>query len=329
MKIWILCVLLLGVSTQAADKYTCKYGREYYVQLPENFDPEKKYWLFVIVHGFKGNGKQMIGRVKNYNLSKECISVAPSFPWDPKMGGYYQMLGGNSDKQLLDIFKTLGEKYKLHDRMMLWGHSGGSQYTHRFAMQHHKYVLACASSSGGSWGNVERKAAYIPFAISCGEKDTKKSVSSSPLGRLDWYRSFRQQMIKSDMFFIDKVRPGEGHGAGPWCRTIADELFELSTTGLYPSQREVLEKELARVKSIVGNDKNKLKQELSRLRSLKFPQLKYSEVAVDDTDENQRQKYKKVANEFGFTTNKSAEKYLKERYEYYLKEVVEPQVLGK
>ena len=107
MKIWILCVLLLGVSTQAADKYTCKYGREYYVQLPENFDPEKKYWLFVIVHGFKGNGKQMIGRVKNYNLSKECISVAPSFPWDPKMGGYYQMLGGNSDKQLLDIFKTL------------------------------------------------------------------------------------------------------------------------------------------------------------------------------------------------------------------------------
>lgn len=317
-----LCLQLSG-----AEKFKCKYGRDYFVQLPENYDPAKKYWLFVIVHGHKGNGEKTINRINKYAFKNDVIAVAPSFPWDPKMGGYYQMLGGNSDKQLLDIFKTLGAKHKLHDRMLLWGHSGGSQFSHRFSMVHHKTVLACAASSGGSWGKAERKANYIPFAISCGEKDTKKSVSSAPMGRLEWYRSFRQQMIKSKMFFIGKVRPGEGHGAGPWTNTVTNELFALASTGMYPDQKEAFEKEVDKIREMIkSGDSKKAISEISRLKSFRLPKQEYKELPVDDTDEAQKKKFKKAVNKYGFTGSKDSEKYLKDRFNYYLKEILIPEL---
>ena len=321
----VVCFFFFG-KLSGTEKFVDKYKRDYFVQLPENFDPDKKYWLFVLVHGHRGNGEKTIGGYRKYAFAQtECITVAPSFPWDPKMGGYYQTLGGNSDKQLISIFQTLGKKYKLHDRMLLYGFSGGSQFTHRFAMKHHKYVLACSSHSGGSWGKVSSSAGYIPFAISCGEMDTKKSVSSSPMGRLEWYRSFRKDMLKSKMFFTDSVRAGEGHGGGPWTRSSTETLFQLASTGLFPSQLEVFEKELSKIKNL--SDPKQKQMQLSRLRSFQAPKLKYTKQNVNDTDLKLAGKTQKSANEYGFTTSSKAERYLKERFQYYLKEIVTPKLL--
>lgn len=326
----ILIFLLLSFQINGMEKFQDKYGRDYFVELPEGYDSSKKYWLFVIVHGYKQKGDQIIGLHKKFAFKDKVITVSPSFPWSPEMGGYYQGLGGNSDKQLIEIFKTLSEKHNLHDRMLLWGHSGGSQYTHRFAMVHHKYVLACASSSGGTWGAPSKKAAYIPFAISCGEKDTSKSVASAPMGRLDWYRSYREQMLKSKMFFTDKVIPDMGHGVGKWCYSVTDELFSLATTGLYPGQRETFEQEINKIKALAeAGDKRKFTYELNKLKNFKFNNPEYSKVPVDDTAEEQKKKFIKVANEYGFTTNSKAEKYLKERYNYYLDEIIIPELKSK
>ena len=320
--------LILSFQLSGMEKFQGKYGRDYFVQLPEGYDANEKYWLFVLVHGYKQKGEQIIGLYKKFGFKDKVITVAPSFPWSPEMGGYYQGLGGNSDKQLIEIFKELGKRHKLHDRMILWGHSGGSQYTHRFAMVHHKYVLACASSSGGTWGSPDKKASHIPFAISCGEKDTGKSVAAAPMGRLDWYRSYRSQMIKDKMFFTDKVIPDMGHGIGKWCYSVADELFDLAATGLFPNQREAFEQELKKLEALAkSGEKGKLEYELSKLKNFKFPELKYSKVFVDDTSDEQKKKNIKMANEYGFTTNSKAEKYLKERYEYYLKEIVKPDLI--
>lgn len=328
MKALSILVLILNTfHLSGMEKFQDKYGRDYFVELPEGYDTSKKYWLFVIVHGYKQKGDQIIGLHKKFAFKDKVITVSPSFPWSPKMGGYYQGLGGNSDKQLIEIFKTLSEKHKLHDRMFLWGHSGGAQYTHRFAMEHHKYVLACASSSGGTWGAPSKKAAYLPFAISCGEKDTSKSIANAQMGRLDWYRTYREQMLKSKMFFTDKVIPNMGHGIGKWCYSVTDELFALATTGLYPFQREILEQKLSRLEKMAkSSEKHKLNFELSKLKNFKFPELKYSKVPVNDTSKEQQKKYSKIANEHGFTTNSKAEKYLNQRYEYYLREVVTPHI---
>ena len=308
------------VNLSGADKYVDKYKRNYFVQLPENFDSDKKYWLFVLVHGYKGNGEKAIGGQRQYDFaSKDCITVAPSFP------DGYQTLGGNADKQLIAIFKTLGKKYNLHDRMFLYGYSGGSQFTHRFAMKHHKYVLACSSHSGGTWGTVSSSAAYIPFAISCGEKDTKKSFSSAPMGRLEWYRLFRKDMLKRKMLFTDSVRAGEGHGAGPWPKSSTKALFSLATTGLFPSQKAAFEQELVKIRAL--SDPKEKQLQLNRLKSFQIPKLKYVKQAINDTDKAIAAKVQKIANEYGFTTNSKAEKYLKERFQYYLKEVVTPEIL--
>jgi hypothetical protein len=324
----VLCCMIVAIlclTTQGADKYQGKYKRDYFVQLPDNFDPAKKYWIFVLVHGAGGKGDGIIHAARGYNFSDQCITVAPSFPLKP----YYQVLEGNADKQLIDIFKKLQKKYKVHDRMLLWGFSGGAQFAHRFTMKHHKYVLACSSHSGGSWATggfyhkISSGARYIPFAISCGEQDTGKSVGSASMGRLDWYRAFREEMIKKKMFLVDNVRAGESHGAGPWCKSITEELFDLATTGLYPSQREAFEQEVAKLGEIT--DPKELKMQLAKVRMFKPKKLSYKKQSVQDTEPEVSKKKKKTSNSYGFTTNCNAELFLKKQFAYYVKEVIMPQ----
>ena len=167
MKKTIICLCLLlcvsivdakkkkgkgsGSVKEGLEKVDGPYKRPYYIMLPDNFDPETRYWLYVHAHGYNGNG-QIVSKLRKFPHRNQCIMVGPSFPQNMK-DGWYQMLGGGSDKQLDQIFKELKKKYKLHDRFMLEGHSGGSQFAHRYAMANNKSVLGCIATSGGTWGN--------------------------------------------------------------------------------------------------------------------------------------------------------------------------------
>jgi len=293
------------------------YKRDYFVLLPKNFDPERRYWLFVAVHGYGGDGLVVQGQ-RRFPFRDQCIIVGPSFPQSDADGGYYQMLGGNADKQLLGIVKELKKKYKLYDRFLLYGFSGGSQFSHRFTMKNHKLVLACSSHSGGSWTSPSSSAKYLPFAISCGEKDTK---------RLGIYRKFFDQMRKGKYFYTARIRPGAGHGPGPWIREKTAELFALTTTGLYPKQREELDSKISEIRTLIKNKKsNRAKAEIAKLKSFRPSKLKYTPKPIDDTDEKRSKKYTESVNEYGYTTNSKAEKYLQGRLKYYLDTIVIPEL---
>jgi hypothetical protein len=118
--------------------------------------------------------------------------------------------------------------------MFLHGFSGGSQFVHRFAMNFPQYVCGVSAHSGGSWatdgyGQINTRAKKIPFAISCGEKDTGLSFGGAKYGRLKWYERFRDEIDKKNFCYIGVVWPGVGHRISPQAWDLMRQCFQLAT----------------------------------------------------------------------------------------------------
>ncbi len=202
-----------------------------HVYTPDVIDPAKTYQLVVGVHGAGGKGNGAAG-MKDWAMRGDVIVIGPSF--NSKGDRPYQNGDGVHAEKLIELFETLKKTYKLHDKMFLHGFSGGSQFSHRFTMLHPKLVCGVSSHSGGTWatdnyGQMDAKAKDIPFAISCGEKDTGKAFAEAPYNRLEWYHRFENEMDQKKFCYIGGTWPEVGHqmSAGAW--DLAKQCFQLAT----------------------------------------------------------------------------------------------------
>lgn len=251
------------------EKLACPMGREYFLYTPDGIatgtaaaaDKGSTSWLVVGVHGHRGNGKNAAG-LASWTGRGDVIVVGPSFP------DGYQGLAHETDQQLLGLFAELRKRFRLHPRMFLYGFSGGSQFTHRFALAHPDAVIGCASHSGGTWDDrVNPAAAGIPFAVSCGEGDTGKSVPEARQGRLDWFKDFVGAMQAANFSFKARTWPGVGHSRSAGAVAITEECFALATTGMHPPQRQEAEENLRAVAAAI--DAGRFGDALQRLRALR------------------------------------------------------------
>ena len=127
--------------------------REYFIKYPSNYNPDKKYWLIVVVHGGGGNGS-------NYFLTDgisheledkdmDAILVTPSFSnLDVQASRFPELGEGEFLKQILI---QLQNKINLHKKIFLTGYSRGGQFSHRFALGNPDLVKACAPFAAGTW----------------------------------------------------------------------------------------------------------------------------------------------------------------------------------
>jgi predicted esterase len=206
-------------------------GMKCHLYTPAEIDPNKTYQLLVGVHGAGGQGNGAAG-LKGWTARGDVIVIGPSF--QTKGARPYQNGDGPHADKLIKLFKELGETYNLREQMFLHGFSGGSQFAHRFAMNHPKYVCGVSAHSGGSWatdgfGRVNTAARKIPFAISCGEKDTAMSFGGAKFNRLDWYRRFQEEIDRKGFCHIGATWPDTGHRMGPGAWDFMRQCFQLST----------------------------------------------------------------------------------------------------
>lgn len=206
-------------------------GMDCHVYSPDPVDSAKTYQLVVGVHGANGNGKGAAG-MKDWAKRGDVIVIGPSF--ESKGERPYQNGDGIHAEKLIALFDTLKNEYKLHDKMFLHGFSGGSQFVHRFAMLHPKLVCGVSAHSGGTWatdnyGEIRTSAKHIPFAISCGEKDTGKAFGAAPYNRLEWFGRFRDEIEKKRFAHIAASWPEVGHSISPGAWDFAKQCFQLAT----------------------------------------------------------------------------------------------------
>lgn len=206
-------------------------GMHCHVYLPEPLDPTITYQLLVGVHGAGGKGVGAAG-LKGWADRGDVIVIGPSF--QTKGERPYQNGDGPHAEKLIQLFTELGKEYRLEEKMFLHGFSGGSQFVHRFAMLHPSYVCGVSAHSGGSWatdgfGTISTKAKKIPFAISCGEKDTAMSFAGAKFNRLKWYERFRDEIDKKGFCYAGAVWPDVGHRISPGAWDLMRECFQLAT----------------------------------------------------------------------------------------------------
>lgn len=165
-QLYFLLFFLFLYSTMAAQdadmpfQYTLHFQgdeREYFIQHPRNIDPDKTYWLLIVVHGGGGNGKfyWLANGIKKAMEDQpiEAIMVTPSFSNTDVQASRFPQLGEGAF--LIKVIEELKNKYKVHDKILLTGYSRGGQFTHRFALQHPELVKACAPFAAGTWTTSE------------------------------------------------------------------------------------------------------------------------------------------------------------------------------
>lgn len=205
-------------------------GRDYWLYTPDRIEKDKTYWLVIGVHGYRGNGKNAAGHA-DWAERYGCIVVGPSYD-----SNGYQYLQAGADEQTLDLMKTLRDKYQLHDKVFVSGFSGGAQFAHRFAMKHPDLVAGCAAHSGGTWGTGDYdkavpnpEATGVPIVMSCGEKDTGKSFTEAPLGRLEWAKKYEQLLREGKYTYDAQWWPGVGHQLSKGARQMTQDCFQAAT----------------------------------------------------------------------------------------------------
>jgi len=246
----VILMLPSGIANATqASKATDSMGREYFLFTPDKIDPAATYWLVVEVHGYGGHGSEGSG-VRGWVDRGDCIGIAPSFP------DGYQRLELNTDQQLVHIFQKLQKDFKLHNKLFLYGHSGGAQFTHRFTMKYPQMVAGCCSTSAGSWatggvyGSITQMAADLPIAISCGEKDAEHAGPNVPMTRIEWAKKFEEELGKRHCFYKASYWPNAGHeGNSAGNAELANEAFSLGTSGMVGKDLEDWD---ARIKALNG-----------------------------------------------------------------------------
>jgi predicted esterase len=207
---------------------------------PEKADTKR--WVVVDVHGLGGPKKNWFGyRMLKWVGEDKAIALAPVFTGD------YHLGTGEAAKQLIERFESIKKNHNVHDKMFIYGFSAGAQFAHRFAFNHPEYVVGVSAHSAGSWagiegwGEINDKAKNIPFALSCGEKDTTKAFDgTAPHGRLDWMKVFAEDLKKRGFAVRTDVHPGVGHAGAPQDvhGPLIRECFQLATEGIVPADNK-------------------------------------------------------------------------------------------
>jgi len=139
--------------------------REYYIIKPDNFNPAKKYWLLVVVHGGGGNGRTFFMtnplRDEADKQGLETIVIAPNFSNTDFLASRFPVLG--EGEFLKQVIKDAKNKYNLRPKILITGYSRGGQFSHRFAFQNPKMVKACAPFAAGTWTTPNGKLLIDSF----------------------------------------------------------------------------------------------------------------------------------------------------------------------
>ncbi len=223
----VTCVTTLAGEEVIKDSQ----GMDCFVYTPDPVDAAKTYQLVVGVHGARGKGNGAAG-MADWAKRGDVIAIGPSF--DTKNENPFQNGDGIHAEKLIKLFEGLGKRYMLRDKMFLHGFSAGSQFVHRFAMNHPKLVCGVSAHSGGTWatdgfGKISASAKTIPFAISCGENDAAKSFPEAPFTRIEWYGRFRDEIAGKKFCHIAASWPGVGHNISPGAWDFARQCFQLAT----------------------------------------------------------------------------------------------------
>ena len=149
----------------------CLYVPQIYVE-----QATESYTLIVLIHGTDRTASEYRSRFADFCDQHHCIAIAPLFPVgvDNKddMDGYklIEAHGIRYDKILNSMIDEVSLKYRLDDRFLMHGFSGGGHFAHRYLYLHPKRLRGV---SVGAPGLVTLLDKNLPFWRGTADFETK------------------------------------------------------------------------------------------------------------------------------------------------------------
>ncbi|MBI2194040.1 MAG: hypothetical protein HYU36_18860 [Planctomycetes bacterium] len=202
---------------------------EYFLYVPTNYKPDRKWYVFVSVHAVRSKGSDMTVMFIRDADRDGFLLLCPSFD------GNYFKLDAREDEALIQVLKEVAKKFNIQPRIFITGISGGADFALGFALKHPEVILACSLHSVTVYLPSEMEAIkrHFPIVVTCGKED-KESLERTPV---------LAERLKQHGFSSVQEAYYEGVGLA-WndeAQELCRELFRAASTGLSKEQRSTLE----------------------------------------------------------------------------------------
>jgi pimeloyl-ACP methyl ester carboxylesterase len=124
--------------------------------------------LMVLVHGISRNARELVSGLAGMAERQGVVILAPVFS-DYRYGDYQRLgrrgRGARADRALQKLVVQASAELRLiSSKFYLYGHSGGAQFAHRYAMAHPHDVAAIGLSAAG-WYTLPDGDQPYPYGI--------------------------------------------------------------------------------------------------------------------------------------------------------------------
>ena len=124
--------------------------------------------LLVLVHGISRNARELVSDLADTAERLGVIILAPVFS-DYRYGDYQRLgrrgRGARADRALQRLVRQASAELRLiSSKFYLYGHSGGAQFAHRYAMAYPQDVAALGLSAAG-WYTLPDTDQPYPYGI--------------------------------------------------------------------------------------------------------------------------------------------------------------------
>lgn len=212
----LLAVLLaacgtLGVGVPDPGPYRQSEPSEYYLYLPEGYTPERRWPVFIGVHGSGGSGLDCWNVWQRYADQEGFILVCPSLA--DESGGWFQKEG---EEALNLILHAVYEDYAIETDFFLAGFSAGGQFVQVYAFNYPGSVSGVSVISAGNYFPATTRARGVTFLVTVGENDTE---------RVPLAGAFVTELQGLGIPVEFEVIPNVGHDLSGRARDLTIELY--------------------------------------------------------------------------------------------------------
>jgi predicted esterase len=146
--------------------------RRYRLYVPENLDPERRYPLLVVLHGYHGNENSYFDKYRQRGTSRPVLlDLAEERGYiviAPRARRQKPLYAGKNEQDVLDLIDLVSSKYPVHsEQIFLTGHSSGGVGTWKIGFRFAARFAALAAV-GSAFRHQPDELGRLPLAGSPG-----------------------------------------------------------------------------------------------------------------------------------------------------------------
>ena len=221
--VFIACTMLLtscALGGANPNEHRFESPSEYYLYLPDGYTEERKWPVFVGIHGSSQSGKECWSMWQSFADEEGFVLVCPSL--SDERGGWYQ---DDGEAKVAAILNQVYEDYSIQNRVFMAGFSAGAQFVQGFAFHIPSYVYGVSMLSASIYYPPTRGSSHIPFLVTIGDHESPETIQAA--------RNLAGQLTSNGNYVELYILEGVGHVVSEEAVDLTIDFFRRTTEAVY------------------------------------------------------------------------------------------------